>query len=87
MGYAGALPHPPIYIAILYIFKDSECQLDCGPTSKIFKGGDLYVPGGLHNLLYTWILVLSRLMPTITTNLHILLLTKADITYIIYSYE
>ena len=42
-GGAGR-PRTPRYIkGLLYIFKDFECQPDCRPTSKSFKGG-LYVP-------------------------------------------
>ena len=37
-------PVPPRYIkALLYIFKDFECQPDCRPTSKIFKGTHIYL--------------------------------------------
>ena len=86
-----ATPSPPHTHSFFYISKDSECQPVCRPTSKTLKvkGGyaNVYVPGGLHNLLYTWILVLSRLMPNNTIKHYKHYLTKPYITYIMYSYE
>jgi hypothetical protein len=46
------MPPAPLYIAILYIFKDSECQPVCRPTSKSFKGGIYMYPVG-YIIYYT----------------------------------
>ena len=56
-GYAGAHAPLPLYILMLLHFQRFWMSTSLSPPSKTLKvvGGyaDIYVPGGLHNLLYT----------------------------------